>query len=199
MRRRGLVIIASVIAGVALGCGEKEEPQMESAVSSLPDHRYPVVDCKSREQTITTRRYSELRLRHLSSSVELGGVTLLAATTFEDSRSFELDGKSDVAKIPIVVRAGSVVVVEVDPRPNRRLNLEVALDERPYQATGKGVELRPCRPAERVGGGPVGPFTAFAGGLASDGPMCVDVTVHEAGAPTLTETIGLGMRCAAHS
>ena len=84
-------------------------------------------------------------------------------------------------KAPIFVEAGPAVTIELTGRSAHRAEIEIPRDQG-GSARSSDVRLVPCPPDATVAGRRVGRVTPFIGGYRIAGPMCMHLTVLQAGA-----------------
>lgn len=107
-----------------------------------------------------------------------------------------------ILKTPVMVRAGSPVVIRVAARDRPYVALDFdgtrwAARDRAAEDGQSSVRFHACPPDTRrfVDGKPLGEWTGYNGGLIVERPRCVTFEFLEEGRPTVRRRLGIGRRC----
>ena len=107
-----------------------------------------------------------------------------------------------ILKTPVIIRAGSPVVVRVAERDRRYVALDFDVKrwgtrDRVAEDGQSSVRFHPCPPDTKrfSDGKPLGEWTGYPGGLIVERRRCVTFEFLEEGKPTVRRRLGIGRRC----
>jgi hypothetical protein len=104
--------------------------------------------------------------------------------------------------MPVIIRAGSPVVVRIAERDRRYVALDFAVNrgdvrDRVAEDGQSSVRFHACPPDTKrfTDGKPIGEWTFYPGGLIVERRRCVTFEFLEQGKPTVRRRLGIGRRC----
>ena len=107
-----------------------------------------------------------------------------------------------ILKTPVIIRAGSPVVVRVAQRDRAHVALEFDVErwrqrDRTAEDGQSSVRFHACPPDTKrfSDGKPLGEWSGYPGGLIVERRRCVTFEFVEEGKPTVRRRLGLGRRC----
>jgi hypothetical protein len=107
-----------------------------------------------------------------------------------------------ILKAPVIIRAGSPVVVRVAERDRPYVALEFDVErwrkrDRVAEDGQSSVRFHACPPDTKrfSDGKPLGEWTGYPGGLIVERRRCVTFEFLEEGRPTIRRRLGIGRRC----
>lgn len=107
-----------------------------------------------------------------------------------------------ILKTPVIIRAGSPVVVRVAERDRPYVALDfdgerTGKRDRVAEDGQSSVRFHPCPPDTQrfTDGKPLGEWTGYPGGLIVERRRCVTFEFLEDGKPTIRRRLGIGRRC----
>lgn len=107
-----------------------------------------------------------------------------------------------ILKMPVIIRAGSPVVVRIAERDRRYVALDFAVNrgdvrDRVAEDGQSSVRFHACPPDTKrfTDGKPIGEWTFYPGGLIVERRRCVTFEFLEQGKPTVRRRLGIGRRC----
>jgi hypothetical protein len=106
-----------------------------------------------------------------------------------------------ILKTPVIIRAGSPVVVRVAERDRRYVALDFDVEhgkrDRVAEDGQSSVRFHACPPDTKrfSDGKPLGEWTGYPGGLIVERRRCVTFEFLEEGQPTVRRRLGIGRRC----
>src|SRR4051794_9141176 len=121
--------------------------------------------------------------------IRIGPAVFLGLRHPERQRIVGTHGRDSGYKIPVAVRAGRPVLLQIPPRASGRLGLNYGTKNVDRIENAQSVVLlKPC-PAG------MGRWTWFPGGLIVPKPGCYPIEVARRGKPFVRRNVALGKRC----
>jgi hypothetical protein len=179
------ILALGLAVGVAIGVeGATLDRSTEAFASAARGSAEPpIVDCHTRLQVPGRRTVNRAAPRI---SIVAGPLVFSGVRRWGNVRRRMLDprpGRLKAIKVPLLLKAGETVILNVLSPVGRYAETRVGLDEEPYETGGQGVELRSCPIRPPGAGRRRGGYLFFPAEFRIDGPMCLRITVGVEGRP----------------